>query len=242
MVVGGGGYTPAQSSAESIELTAQARAWKVIGSMAYGRQHMNATLLPDGKLLATGGSAAANSYYPMTDYVLPAELYDPETDSWTTLASMAFPRLYHSTALLLPDGRVLSAGGGQGGTNHDYRSAEVFSPPYLFKGPRPTFTGVANNSVVHYGASLMAQTPDAASITRVTWIRLPSVTHSFNSNQGTYINPPGTVTMHYSGSTPDGLTITPPPSSNLCPPGHYMLFLVNGNGVPSVAQIVQLSN
>src|SRR5260370_21079087 len=102
--------------------------------MANAGRHLNRPLLPDGKVLATGGSNGFvfdNSSFQ----VYPAEMWDPATGSWSTMASISVYRGYHSTALLLPDGRLLSAGGEQTGA-----SAEIYSPPYLFKGARPSIT------------------------------------------------------------------------------------------------------
>ena len=142
--------------------------------MQYAREYLNATLLPDGKVLVTGGTAA-----PLNDEagsVYAAEAWDPRTETWTLLATSAgIPRVYHSAALLLPDGRVLSTGG----NNHP--EPEVYSPPYLFKGARPTITSAPAS--VAYGQSFIVQTPDAATITRVRIIRLSSVTHAFNMSQ-----------------------------------------------------------
>jgi Domain of unknown function (DUF1929) len=152
---------------------------------------------------------------------------------------MQVQRLYHSTAVLLPDGRVLSAGGGMppgggmlpgGGFDTNHPDAEIYSPPYLFKGPRPTITSAPDN--VNYGQPFVVQTPDATSITKVTLIRLSSVTHAFNQNQR--IN--HLLFSQWQG----GLQVSPPWNSNLCPPGHYMLFIINSQGVPSVAKIIRV--
>jgi hypothetical protein len=144
------------------------------------------------------------------------------------MASMARPRIYHSTAVLLPDGRVLSAGGGRWGPS--YLDAEFYSPPYLFKGTRPTITSAP--ATVGYGLDFFVQTPDGANITAVTLLRLGSVTHAFNANQRflklTFLPSAG------------GLTVRAPSTAALAPPGHYMLFLLNANGVPSVASIVRI--
>jgi hypothetical protein len=207
--------------------------------MAVARRQMNATLLADGTVLATGGSNAAGfNTKPTDDRVLAAERWDPTTEKWTPLARQTHYRLYHSTALLLPDARVLSVGSGQPaatGLTDDY-TGEFFSPPYLFKldgtpAVRPTVSG--NPTQVGYGASFPVTVTSAAPIAKVTWIRLSTVTHATNMNQR----------MNYLSFSANGstLNITVPASPNLSPPGHYMLFVVDANGVPSIARIIRIS-
>jgi hypothetical protein len=193
--------------------------------MSIARRQFNLTLLPDGKGLASGGSGGFG-FDNQNSPVYAAEMWDPATGKWSTMDSITVYRGYHSTALLLPDGRVLSAGGEQTGA-----SAEIYSPPYLFKGARPSITSAPSS--VKYGQVFQVATPDAANISQVTWIRLSSVTHSFNQNQR--------LNHLQFAQTTGGLNITAPANANLAPPGHYMLFLVNGNGVPSVARIVQIT-
>jgi hypothetical protein len=186
--------------------------------------------LPDGTVLASGGESASDGV-DLTKAVLPAEIWDPNTQKWTTVASLTNGREYHSTALLLPDGRVLMAGGGQlpGSGATDQTNAEIYSPPYLFKGARPTITSTPGT--ITYGSSFTVQTPDAASITKVALIRTPSVTHAFDQNQR-YIP--------LSFTTGSGqLTVQAPASGNAAPPGYYMLFILNSSGVPSVASFVR---
>jgi hypothetical protein len=237
ILVVGGGDTPTKT-AEAIDLTG-ASTWTPVGSMAVARRQVNATLLADGKVLVTGGTNATGfNSAPTSSAVLAAELWDPANPgAWTVLSSMSHYRLYHSTALLLPDARVLSVGSGQPaatGLTDDY-TAEIFSPPYLFNqdgtpATRPVITSAPGN--VAYGQAFTVQTTSAATITKVTWIRLSAVTHSFNQNQRMNV-------LSFSPGT-GAITVTAPLNPNLAPPGHYMLFIVNGNGVPSLAKIVRI--
>jgi hypothetical protein len=237
ILVVGGGNTPT-ASAERIDLTGTAT-WTGSGSMSAARRQTNATLLADGTVLVTGGTNATGfNTAPTSSAVLAAELWNPASPTtWKQLSSMSHNRLYHSTALLLPDARVLSTGSGQPaatGLTDDY-TAEIFTPPYLFKADgtpatRPVISSAP--TAVSYGQAFTVQTAEAASITKVTWIRLSAVTHSFNQNQRM------NVLSFAAGS--GSLTVNAPLNVNLAPPGHYMLFIVNANGVPSLAQIIRI--
>jgi len=141
---------------------------------------MNATILPTGDVLVTGGSSAPG-FNNFAGVVHAAELWSPTTGTWTTLASNQVNRLYHSTSLLLPDGRVLHSGSGDGASAPDERNYELYSPPYLFRGARPSITA-ATPAVVGYGQTLSVSTPDGAAVTKVTFIRIGSVTHAFDQS------------------------------------------------------------
>ena len=199
--------------------------------MAFPRAYHNLTLLPDGTVLTSGGMSTSDGV-DLNRAVLPAEIWNPDTETWKTVASLSNGREYHSTALLLPDGRVLMAGGGQlpGSPAVNQNNAEIYSPPYLFKGTRPTITAAPTTSV-QYGSSFTVTTPDAANIASVSLIRTPSVTHAFDQNQRfQWLN-------FTKGS--GQLTVTAPASANVAPPGYYMLFIVNTNGVPSVSKFIR---
>lgn len=222
LVVGGG--DPPTNTAEVIDLNQPTPTWRQVAPMKNARRQLNATVLPDGNVLVTGGTSGPG-FNDMTQPVYPAELWNPVTETWTTLASSGgIPRVYHSAAVLLPDGRVLTTGG------NDQPTPEAFSPPYLFKGVRPVVS--TGPSTFGYNQHFSVQTPDAASITKVTLIRITSVTHAFNPNQR--LN----VLSFTSGS--GALDITAPGNANIAPPGHYLLFLVNSSGVPSLGRMVQL--
>ena len=236
---GAAGETVAPTdTAEVIDLKASVPAWRRVAPMHFPRQYLNATALPDGKVLVTGGSSAGGfSNYSGTVYA--AEIWDPATGAWSMAASMTRPRLHHSSALLLPDGRVLVGGGGQTHVEGEieYRDAEFYSPPYLFKGSRPTITSAP--AVIPYGGQFTIETPNK-NINKVVLIRLGSVTHGFNQNQAvshlTFSTKKGGK-----GGGGGGITVRGPTDRDLVPAGHYMLFIVDGNGVPGVAKIVKLA-
>lgn len=229
----GGGNTPATNTAEVIDLNQEAPSWRLTGPMAFARQHHNATLLPDGTVLATGGTSVGGKTTEGAVYA--AELWDPFTERWRTLASNKVIRVYHSTSILLPDARVLNAGSGDGSSLPRELNAEIFSPPYLFDSTgapavRPTITGAP--ATIGYGQSFVVQTPEVAEIGQVTLLRLGSVTHAFDQNQR--FN-----RLSFSQAS-GGLNVTAPANGNLAPPGHYLLFILNGDGTPSVARVVRL--
>jgi galactose oxidase len=224
LLIGGG--TPPTNTVEEIDLADPSPTWKARAPMTWPRRQLNATLLPDGKVLVTGGSSGQD----FDDDTLPVkvpELYDPETNVWTKLAPAADYRGYHSTALLLPDGRVLTGGG------RNRHTTEIFTPPYLEQdGARPTIQ--AAPGAIDPGSSFLVQTADAAQVAKVTLLALGSVTHAFDQNQR-FLKLPFTVTS-------GGLTVTAPASNLAAPPGYYLLFILDGRGVPSVARIVKLNS
>jgi hypothetical protein len=218
------------STAYVLDMTQATPAWSQVASMAFPRTYGTLTLLPDGTALMTGGGRTTGAT-DVGNGVLQAELWSPSTQTWRTLASMHAPRLYHSEAMLLPDGRVLVMGGGRLNTAEptDQLSAEAFAPPYLFKGPRPQITSAP--AQLTYGQAFTVTTPDAARIASVALIPTANVTHTINMSQR-YLSLAFTAG---SGT----LSVTAPANGNLAPPGYYMLFIVDSNGVPAIASIVK---
>ncbi len=241
LYVGGGndaGSDLPTATAEVIDLTEPAPSWRPAASMHHRRRQHNATVLPDGTVLVTGGTAGPgfNDVSPGQP-VHTAELWDPHADRWTTLNAEDVDRCYHGTAVVLPDATVLSAGGGEfmagpvpNAPADTHRDAQVFHPPYLFRGPRPVIRTAP--SEIDPGSTFTVEVADP-DVATMALLRLASVTHAFDMNQRR-IPVPFTST----GTT---LTATLPAEPGVCLPGHYMLFVLNADGVPSVATIVRIA-
>jgi hypothetical protein len=230
MIFGGG--NPATATTEIIDLSAATPAWQFGPSMSQPRIQMNATILPNGKVLATGGSM--NDEDALTAS-LNADLYDPVTNTFSSAGANAYPRLYHSNALLLPDATVLLMGGNPQRGNYESR-LEIYSPAYLFNGDgtpalRPLISDVPTGPV-NYNASFAVHTPDAADIASVVLVRPGTPTHAFDMEQRL-------VGLTFTAGA-GVLNVTAPPNGNIAPPGYYMLFVLNGAGVPSVARFVRM--
>jgi hypothetical protein len=233
IIMGGGSPgTPATATTEIIDLSVGSPQWLLGPSMSQPRIDMNATLLPNGKILATAGSTLDEDAPSAS---LNADLYDPATNKFSSAGANAFPRLYHSEALLLPDATVVVAGGNPSRGVYDPH-LEIYSPAYLFNSDgsaaaRPTISTVPG--AIGYKAQFQITTPDANNISSVVVIRASAVTHSFDMDQRL-------VVLNFSnGGT--SLTATAPRDGNVAPPGYYLLFLVNKNGVPSVGSFVQIT-
>jgi hypothetical protein len=186
----------------------------------------NGTLLdlPDGTVLEVGGNQVAKYDQPVES----PEVFDPLKLTWTVQVPQVATRGYHSVAVLLPDGRVMSAGSDS--MTPLEMTYEYFSPAYLFKGARPTIS--SSPSSLQYGGEFTVVTPDASSISRVALIRLASDTHATVFDQR-FVDMIWTV----NGGQ---ITVTAPASAASAPPGFYMLDLLNNNGVPAVMPFILL--
>lgn len=220
-----GGKSPTDvvsGTTEQLDLGTATPAFEYRAPLPQPRTNMNLVNLPDGTLLGVGGNSIGKNESPQ----LEALRYDPTTDTWTTLAAQAKRRAYHSTALLLPSGEVLSAGDDYvGGGRTTY---EIFRPPYLFRGPRPTITGVtptaAPGDTIHVSTS-----PE---VTRAVLIAPGAVTHATDMHQRMIeLTLTGTTLGEFDAIIPD---------ANTAPPGPYMVFALDADGVPSVAEWIWL--
>ena len=233
MIMGGG--NPATATTEIIDLGASHPAWVYGPSMSQPRIEMDAVILPNGKVLMVNGSTNDEDSGTAS---LNADLYDPTSNSFSSAGANAYPRLYHSGALLLPDATVLDLGGNPARGTYEPH-LEIYSPAYLFNAngslaTRPTITSVTP-AVIGYGAAFQIQTPDAANISSVVLIRPGSPTHAFDMDQRL-------VRLNFTVGN-GVLNAIAPPNGNIAPPGYYMLFILNSAGVPvpSRASFVQLS-
>lgn len=218
-----------KNQASVIDMTATTPTWSTVASMAYPRYQHNLTILADGSVMAIGGTPVVSQ--TTSSGTLPTEIWDPYSQVWTTTASIAASRNYHSTSMLLPDGRVLSAGGGRLGSAPDRFNAQIYSPPYLFKGPRPTISNAPTST--GYGEQMTIDSPEAIEISKVAMIPLASNTHTLDMNQRY-------VELNFTKGA-GVLTVDSPTDANIAPPGYYMVFVVNGMGIPSTAKIVKLN-
>ena len=231
LIAGGmpaGTETTAKNSAELVDFNAGTDTNPTINytaSMTHARVYALPIILPNGKVAIFGGTTNPNS----NPQLIP-EMFDPLTNTWSDLPAATVQRWYHSTALLLPDGRVMTASGTPSRSVFEPR-IEYFSPGYLFDGPRPTISG--NPTVGTYGGSITIPTPDASTITSVSLVRIAATTHHFDNDMRL-------IWLQIQSSNSSNVTVSAPLNANLAPPGHYMIHLLNGTGIPSIAKIIKI--
>jgi Domain of unknown function (DUF1929) len=227
----GGGGVDASRNASIIDINGSVPDVRPLPQTQFGRHWGNATVMADGRVLVSGGSAVNNEAIGVAHA---AEIFNPATNTWTPADSAVRMRLYHSTSLLLPDATVITMGGGAPGPETNL-NAEIYYPPYLFdragnRAPRPTISSAT--PIANPGTTLTIESPDAAAVSRVSLVKVGSVTHSFDMDQRFQQLP-----FTRSGTT---LRATLPANVNRTPPGYYMVFVIRA-GVPSVAKFVRIN-
>ena len=261
LVLGGGwvGFSDVDvqggKTAQVIELnpSSQEISVKEVAPMAYERTHLNATLMPDGRIFVNGGNQDGANYSNYTA-VYESEIWSPLTETFKRAAEAQCPRTYHSTALLLTDGSIITMGGGAIGGDDDPNlpecdktarnnqkvnqlSAEIYYPPYLYnadgsEASRPLIQSTPSELSYNQIFTLSTDIP-ASAVARVTLVALGAVTHAFNMGQR--FNE-----LSFSRSGPQELSVTTPANARLATPGFYMLHVLDGRGVPSQGKIVRL--
>ena len=231
VMIQGGGAKPAHPYAQMFDEANPSAGWTTAPRMRVGRMHHNTVLLPDSSMVTVGGGNNSGLYGTSSAH-RQIELYDPATRTWRLGPAQAEDRAYHSTAVLLPDGRVLSAGdtdaSDHGGQGQNLDRIEIYSPPYLFKGTRPTIRSAP--AAVRWGAGFTVSTNGV----RAVLVAPGAATHATNTGQRVI---PLRATVRADGT---GVDVIAPDRATIAPPGYYMLFVLNNNGVPSVARWMQL--
>lgn len=216
--------------------------------MTYARGFANAAILPDGTIFVSGGQRRSKVFTDDDGALFP-ELFNPVTKKWTVLAPQAVPRNYHSTSILLSDGRVFTGGGGlcwvagigrsSANCNKlvDHRDGQIFSPPYLFNqdgsaAARPVIAWLSAQKV-KVGGQLTVQLQSASAGASLVLMRIGSATHSVNTDQRRV----PLKNVRVNGNT---YTATLPADSGILIPGSYYVFVVSKTGTPSIAQTLQV--
>ena len=195
-----------------------------VASLNTGRKYLLPIILPTGKCVVFAGFDPGPGAYTNTP-----EMFDPVTETWTNLPAATVPRGYHGVALLLPDGRVWTAGATPNVSIWELRT-EIFSPAYYFQ-TRPTISG--NPTVGDYGGTIVIPTPDGPNISSVSLVRLGATTHHYDANARL-------IWLQIVNSSSGSVTVSAPINARLAPPGYYMIFILNGSQVPSVARIIKI--
>jgi Galactose oxidase-like, Early set domain len=225
--------TKVQDSAELIDLSQSEPRWQAIARMHFPRIHAPGVLLPDGQVAAIGGMSAYG-HIPGTHMaqhpVLPAEMYDPDRNAWTLMAAQSKPRVYHSTAILLPDARVISMGSNPYAKMIEH-AIEIYSPPYLFRGDRPVISQPPER--MPYETPVSIRVNQARQIGQVVLMRPEVLTHVTNTDQRL-------LELEFKAINDDTLEIQGPPTAAHMPEGYSLLFVLNNDGVPSVGKFVRV--
>jgi PKD repeat protein len=237
-----GGGNPGTATTDIIDLSAATPAWTPGPNMSAARIQMNAVILPNGKILAEGGSL--NNESP-DGQGKSADLYDPASNKMSSAGTAAYARLYHSTALLLPDATVVSMGSNPGGRGSYEPAMEIYTPPYLYDAndelitnKRPQITALSFSGPIGYNKPFQVSYNASSQIASAVLVRPGSSTHATDMDQRLISLCGGALACTASNDT---LSLTTPPNGNIAPPGYYMLFLLDSSGVPSVAEFIQLT-
>jgi len=232
VIIVGGSTTGSTAATNVVEIedfnqgTSTAPVLRTVASLNIARKFLLPIILPNGKVVVFGGSSQGT-----TNPIFIPEMFDPENESqgWVTLPAATVARVYHGTALLLPDGSVWTASSTVNSCTPEFRT-EIFKPAY-FSATRPTISGTA--IVGGYGQTITIPTPNPSSISRVSLVRLGATTHHYEANARL-------IWLQITGTSSNSITVSAPINANLAPPGYYMIHVLDSSLVPSTAQIIQI--
>lgn len=234
----GGNATGASKGAFTIDLNGAVPDIRSTSNMLHSRKYHQLIPLPTGEVLVVGGNTTGAKFTD-SGSVMEPEIWNPQTGRWRGLANMAIPRDYHSTAMLLTDGRVITAGGGyspgDANSSGTHQDAQIFSPPYLYAAngnlaTRPRVT--ASQASVDAGEALQVST--TGDIAYFSLIRMSATTHAINTDARFY-------KPQFSAAGTNQYSVTINQNPNVSTPGYWMLFAVDSNGVPSEAQVIRIT-
>ena len=235
--------SPASADAETIDGTRMGDGWQPDGTMQLGRSFQNTVLLPDESMVTIGGGTGfsttnGNWTIDPSGERRRVEVFDPTTRTWSLGPAQLEDRSYHSVALLMPDGRVWSAGDDRyplasDGMKSRSESAEIYSPPYLFRGPRPAFETAPQATKYNHQVPV-SMNATGAQAEKFVLIAPGATTHGADMQQRV-------VPLRVDAQNGNNFTLRAPPRSEMAPPGHYMLFALSDQGVPAVARWIRLS-
>lgn len=219
------------TTAYTVDLTGASPVVAPAAPMANPRQFANAVVLPSGEVLVIGGNTSGLKFND-TGSVMTCELWNPRSAAWRTVAGISIPRNYHSLALLLPDGRVLSGGGGLGGGDH--QDAQIYTPPCLFNADgslaaRPAITAAPTS----IGVGSIFNVTATADIRKFAFIKMSAITHSVNTDLRH-------LSLSFTENTPGNYQVSAHSNINVMTPGYWMLFALNANGTHSVSKIIRV--
>ncbi|MDQ3903383.1 MAG: DUF1929 domain-containing protein, partial [Thermoproteota archaeon] len=226
LVVGGSptASDPATPKCQILDFNSGNPSIRTVDSLTYGRKYLAPVILPDGKVIVFGGAAQGDSnprYIP--------EMFNPSTETWTSLPAASVPRVYHQVALLLRDGRVWTAGSTPSASDEELRT-EFFRPAY-YSATRPSISG--SPTVGAYAGSIIIPTSAASTISMATLVKCPDTTHHYDSNMRCLM-------LSVNSSTSSSVTVGAALKANLAPPGYYYIHIINRAGIPSAARIIRI--
>lgn len=200
-------------------------------SLKYARTFANGVILPTGEVMAIGGNTSQQKFNDDGSVLIP-EIWNPTSGRWRIAAEMQVPRNYHSLAILLPDGRVWSGGGGLSSSPTDHQDAQIFTPPVLFKanGTPATRPEITETPEV-IGPGMAFSVRATAGMKRFTFIKLASLTHSVTSDLRF-------MELSFTEPTPGTYVVHAPANVNVLTPGHWMLFAISPKGPYSISKTV----
>ncbi|MEQ1752027.1 MAG: putative Ig domain-containing protein, partial [Prosthecobacter sp.] len=218
----------------TIDIRASTPAVVNTSSMKYVRQFANSVILPNGEVMVIGGNSSGLKFND-TGSILSPEIWNPTTGQWREVTDMSIPRNYHSLALLLPDGRVWSGGSGLSGNAADHRDAQLYTPPMLYAADGTLAARLAiTTAPLSIGPGLVFNVQAGAGISRFTFIKMSSQTHSMNTDLRF-------LELPFTSPSAGNYTLTAHSNLSVMTPGYWMLFAHNAQGVYSTAKIIQVT-